>query len=61
MWKKALLKESFLECFLVERDIRFPLYVKTFTFFAIIESDLGSVYWAEVWDKERMSVAIAWI
>ena len=36
-------------------------YAKTFSLFAIIESDLGSVYWAEVLDKERMSVAIAWI
>ena len=36
-------------------------FVKTFSLFATIESDLGSVYWAEVLDKERMSVAIAWI
>ena len=64
MWKKALLKEAFWSVLLWKGIYVFHLYyfyVKTLSFFSIIGSDLGSVYWAEVLDKELVSVAIAWI
>ena len=62
--RKHYWRKHFLSVLLWKGIYVFPLYyfyVKTLSFFSIIGSDLGSVYWAEVLDKERVSVAIAWI